>query len=122
MSETPQVVPPSQEPQVLVLVADMFFASKISAVARATGAVIKMIRNPQLLAGLAAKRLIVDLNLPGAIPAAIDWRKAIGGQVIGFVSHTDEQTIADARAGGVDQVMARSRFVQVLPELLKIGN
>jgi len=117
MSESPQVSPPS--PQVVVLVADMFFAAKISAVARATGSAIKMIRDPKQLAGVAARRLIVDLNLPGAIPAAAEWRTATGGEVVGFVAHTDQQTIAAAHGGGFDQVMARSRFVQVLPALLK---
>jgi hypothetical protein len=103
----------------LVLVSDLFFASKISAEARAAGCAITMIRDPARLAGQSGRALIVDLNLPGAIPAAGDWRKATGAPVIGFVGHTDENAIAQARAAGIDQIMARSRFVQVLPELLK---
>jgi DNA-binding NarL/FixJ family response regulator len=117
MSQPPPASPLTSPP-VLVLVCDMFFASKISAVARATGRPIMMIRSPQKLAGQTAKRLIVDLHLPGAILAAAEWRQATGGEVVGFASHTDEQTIRQARQAGIDQVMARSRFVQVLPELL----
>jgi hypothetical protein len=42
-----------------------------------------------------------------------------GGQVIGFVSHVDTDTIAKARESGLDRVMARSGFVGALPALLK---
>jgi len=103
----------------LVLVADLFFASKISAEARAAGCPITMLRDPAKLAGQSGRALIVDLNLPGAITAAGEWRKATDATVIGFVGHTDETAIAQARAAGIEQVLARSRFVQVLPELLK---
>jgi DNA-binding NarL/FixJ family response regulator len=107
---------------ILVLVSDLIFASRISAEARAVGSAIKMLRQPQLLAGESAGRLIVDLNLPGAIDAAAEWRKTSGGEVIGFVSHSDRETIAKAIAAGLDQVLPRSRFVQVLPDLLKSPN
>ena len=62
----------------------------------------------------------MDLNQPGAIDAAGAWRGRAGGgaDVIGFVSHVDTATIQKARAAGIDRVMARSQFVQVLPELL----
>ena len=39
--------------------------------------------------------------------------------VPGFVSHVDTATIAAAREAGIDQVLARGQFVQILPELLK---
>ena len=63
--------------------------------------------------------LVVDLNQVGAIEAARTWKETSGGVVIGFVSHVDVETVNRARAAGIDQVMARSRFVEVLPDLLK---
>ncbi len=44
-------------------------------------------------------------------------RSASGAEAIGFVSHVDAVTIARAEAAGI-MAMPRSRFVQVLPELL----
>ena len=108
-----------ESPPILVLVSDLIFSSRISAEARAAGSAIRMIRQPQLLAGQSGRRLIVDLNLPGAIAAAGEWRKN-GGEVIGFVGHTDQEAISEARAAGIDQVLPRSRFVQILPDLLKM--
>jgi hypothetical protein len=107
---------------ILVLVSDLIFSSRISAEARAAGSTIKMIRQPAQLAGQTGSRLIVDLNLPGTVDAAAEWRKNCNGEVIGFVSHTDAELIAKARAAGLDQILPRSRFVQVLPELIKSPN
>jgi hypothetical protein len=110
----PDVVP---QP-ILVLVRDLMFSSKIAATARAQNTAIKLLRDPAKLAGEAGARLIVDLNLDGAIPAAIAWKQSSGGEVFGFVSHVDAAAIAAAREGGIDRVMPRSEFVRVLPELL----
>jgi len=110
---------PSPQPTpVLVLVKDLLFSSKITATARAAGVGTRLLRDPAQLGAEPSPRLIVDLNLPGAIAAAAHWRTATGGTVIGFVSHVDTETIAAARAAGIDRVMARSRFVEELPRLL----
>ncbi len=109
----------SQNSPVLVLVRDLIFSSKIAATARAQDVSVKLLRDPAKLANEPGRRLIVDLNLDGAIPAAIAWKQATGGEVAGFVSHVDAAAISAARAGGLDRVVARSEFVQVLPELLK---
>jgi len=109
---------------ILVLVRDLTFSGRILAEARAAGAAVKVLRDPAQvlkLDGVLGKLMIVDLNLPGAIEAAGHWRKTAGRTVVGFVSHEDAQTIAQARSAGVDQVLARSRFVQVLPDLLKMS-
>jgi hypothetical protein len=103
---------------ILILVRDLIFSTKITATARAANCPIKLMRDPSKLAGESGTRLIVDLNLEGAIPAAIAWKQATGGEVIGFVSHVDTALIVAARAGGIDRVMPRSEFVRVLPELL----
>jgi len=41
--------------------------------------------------------------------------------VVGFVSHVQTETIAAARAAGIDEVMARSAFVARLATLLENG-
>src|SRR5579862_6214611 len=101
--------------QVLALVRDLMFTSKITATARGVGGNVKVIRDPAVLSGQAGGLLLVDLNLPGAIEAAAQWRKESGGKVVGFVSHVDTPTIERAREAGLDQVMARSGFVEALP-------
>jgi hypothetical protein len=105
---------------VLVLVRDLIFATKISSTAKAVASAIKMVRDPAALGNEPGRLLLVDLNLPGAIEAAGLWRTGpAGGTVVGFVSHVDADTAARAREAGIGQVMARSRFVEVLPELLR---
>jgi hypothetical protein len=109
---------PAAEP-VLVLVRDLMFSSRITATARAEGAAVKIVRDAAKLRGEAGRRLIVDLNQDGAIDAAVAWKASTGGDVIGFVSHVDADTIARARAAGIDRVMPRSRFVEELAEILR---
>jgi len=98
------------------------FSSRVSSTAAQLGIPVKILRDPARLAGEAGSRLIVDLNLPGAIEAAQAWKLAAehgnARSAAGFVSHVDAETIHKARAAGIDRVMARSQFVQVLPELL----
>ena len=105
---------------VTVLVRDLMFSSRISATARAADVPIHLLRDPaQLATAQPTRRLILDLNLPGAIEAAVHWKQSSPDlEVIGFVSHVDADTIARARAAGVDQVLPRSRFVETLPDLL----
>ncbi|MGH7179313.1 MAG: hypothetical protein ACREJC_18195 [Tepidisphaeraceae bacterium] len=99
----------------LVFVRDLMMGSKIRAAAGA-GAAVRFVRSPDELVGGA--RLIVDLNQPGAIEAAIAWQAATAGQTIGFVSHVDQETIERARKAGIGQVLSRSEFTARLPELL----
>jgi hypothetical protein len=112
---------PEPQPPILALVRDLMFSGRIMAEARAAGAVVKTLRDPQ---GLLKPEfgdsclLIADLNLPGAIEAAAQWRQGGGKTVVGFVSHVDAAAIGQANAAGIDQVLPRSRFVQVLPQLL----
>ena len=61
---------------------------------------------------------IAKLALEGGCNA-VAWRGATGGEVVGFVSHVDTQTIQSARVAGIDQVLPRSRFVETLPDLLR---
>jgi hypothetical protein len=105
----------------LVLVRDLMFSSKITAAARQIGAQVKIVRDPSQLAGASGDRLIVDLNQPGALEAAVEWKRSGAGRVIGFVSHVDTATIAKAEQSGIDQVLSRGQFTQLLPNLLQNG-
>lgn len=104
---------------VLALVRDLLFASKITATAQAAGSAVRVIRDPAQLAGIKGERLLVDLNLEGAIEAAGRWGAEHVEEVIGFVSHVDAATAARARQAGIGRVVARSKFVEMLPELVK---
>ena len=93
--------------------------SRISSSANSVGITLRTIRDPAHLAGIDGERLLLDLNLPGAIEAAAGWKAAAAGrQAIGFVSHVDAETAKRAREAGIDRILARSRFVEILPELL----
>ena len=113
---------------VILLIRDLMFMARVTGTAKELGVPVKVVRDPAKLAAEAAPgeagqsgRLIVDLNLDGAIEAAAAWKAAGGGAVAGFVSHVDSDTIRRAREAGIDRVMPRSQFVQVLPDLLTAG-
>lgn len=110
-------------PSVIVLVRDLLFSSKITTEARAAGVAAQVVRDPEKLdqfARTGARLLIVDATLPGAIPAAANWRQGEAGRsVVAFVSHVDQNTMAEAKQAGIDKVLPRGQFVKVLSELLR---
>jgi hypothetical protein len=103
----------------VVLVRDLMFRSKISATARAAGVEVKIEGQSGRLLQQPGRLLLVDLGDPGAIEAAVAWKQKHRAPAIGFVSHVDADTIARARAAGIDRVMARSAFTAELESLLK---
>lgn len=108
-----------------VLVADLFFRSKIRAVAEAAGVALQFVRSfdelPTMLAASAAPaRIIVDLNDRSL--RAVNFLPALSqdpriAELIGFVSHVDVATTNAARAAGCT-VMPKSQFVENLPAIL----
>ena len=105
---------------VLALVRDLLFASKISGAASSRGLpAVKIIRDPAKLLGQAGRRLLVDLNLDGAIEAAAAWQREQSAEVVGFLFHVDAETIARARAAGIERVVARGQFAQTLDNWLR---
>src|SRR5438034_6494085 len=103
----------------LALVRDLLFSSRITATARSLGISVKILRDPQQLEAENRALLIVDLNHPGAIEAAAQWQQRTSGKTVGFVSHVDNVTIERAREAGIDRVLARSAFVEQLPQILR---
>jgi hypothetical protein len=104
---------------VICLVRDLLFYSKIRAAAESAQIPLKSLRDPTKLLNETGIGLIVDLNQPAALQSAANWKEQTGCAVVGFVSHVDTETIAAARAAGLDRILARSQFEQNLPAILQ---
>ena len=112
---------------IVALVDDLFFLAKIQETAKVVGATVVKVdttRGSAAIAEAQPEAIILDLG-SRSLPA-VDWIRTLKADpatraipIIGFVSHVQEQLIADARAAGCDSVMARSAFTQQLPQLLK---
>lgn len=111
---------------VLALVGDLIFESKIRGAARGSSAVVHAVRtSDDLLASadrLAPPLVLVDLNVLGAgtTDSIAQLRQsAEGAKIIGFASHVDAELMDQAKAAGADEVMPRSRFDAEIVELLQ---
>lgn len=112
--------------RVLALVRDLFFRSKLDAVAGQLGVEIiyasKLDSLSELLGESEPRLIMVDLNdanfPPDQTIAAI--RSVMPElRVIGFASHVDLKALRGAREAGFTQVLSRSEFTAKLPELLR---
>ena len=106
---------------------DLMFSIRISNASKALKADVYFERSgDKLLETIREKRpslVIFDLNSPRLRPldAIADLKRdpdlsAI--RTLGYVSHVDTATIDAARAAGIDNVLARSAFVNQLGEIL----
>ena len=106
---------------------DLMFSIKVSTAAKSLPADVYFERSgDRLLDTIRDKRpslVIFDLNSARLRP--LDAIAAMKGdpdlrsvRTLGYVSHVDTATIDAARAAGIDQVMARSAFVNQLGEIL----
>ena len=113
----------------IVCVMDDLMASiNISSLAKGIGGVdLYFERVPgQVLSSIREKQpslVIFDLNSrkmePMAAIAAMKSDPALASvRTVGFVSHVDADTVAAARAAGIDQVLARSAFFGHLRNIL----
>lgn len=110
---------------VLALVGDLIFESKIRGAAQTGGVTIHAVRTAgDLLIAttrLAPKLILVDVNVLGASTADVVGRirqAAEGARIIGFASHVDAALMERAKAAGADDVMPRSRFNTEIVDLL----
>jgi DNA-binding NarL/FixJ family response regulator len=106
---------------------DLLFSVKVKTAAKALGTDIYFERTPEGVVDTVRERrpslVIFDLNsirlkpmeAIAAIKADPDLRAT---RTLGYVSHVDTTSIEAARAAGVDQVLARSAFVERLGEIL----
>jgi CheY-like chemotaxis protein len=111
--------------RVVSLVADLFFAARIGAAAKALGVALEEPGPPRALEACRAKPtdlVIVDLHAAGDPLALVRSLKADERTraipIVGFFSHVDEELRRAALEAGVDRVMPRSAFTHRLPALL----
>ena len=112
-----------------VMVDDMFFVSKIAGAAERADRKIERVRSLADLERLASAPpalVIIDLNSDRLDPVeAIEFLKSRDDlksiPVVGFVSHVQVDLIRRAEAAGCDYVAPRSRFTQLLAEIVS-GN
>jgi len=113
---------------ILCVIDDLIFSIKISTAAKSLGGVeVFFERSPEMVLPRIKEKLpslvILDLNSARMKPLdAITAMKADatlkGIKTLGFVSHVDSETIAAARAAGIDHVLARSAFAAQLGDIL----
>lgn len=107
---------------VLVLSDDLIFTSRIAATARSVGGQLRDCRDWQSLAQLAELTkpacVIIDLQNPQLDLAELVGRlRNLGGggpRLVAYGSHVRTKALKQARQLGIDQVMPRSRFVEIL--------
>ena len=115
---------------ILCAIDDLIFSIKISTAAKHLGAdvyfertgagVLPRVREkgPSLVIFDLNSRALAPLDAIAAMKADPELRTV---RTLGFVSHVDSETIAAARQAGIDQVLARSAFVDRLGEILTSG-
>lgn len=113
--------------QVIAVISDLIFRSKVDATARSVGADVRVVPSSRALLdamrGLDAKdvTVLVDLGLPGsdALEAIRSARKSrADAKVIAFGSHVDQEALQSAADAGADQVMTRSQFTADLEQII----
>jgi CheY-like chemotaxis protein len=112
---------------VIAVVDDMFFASKIRAVAEAVGVEISFPRSSEALVNKAretgAQLILVDLHHQklDAVTLATELKsddtlRSI--PLMGFFSHVQTELQRNALAAGFDRVLPRSAFTRDLAQIL----
>ena len=112
---------------IVAVIDDLFFSIKIKTAAKTLGAEVYFERAPdQVIDSIRSKapRLVI-FDLDSAKMRPLDAIAAMKADpalrdvpTLGFVSHVHDDVIASARAAGIDQVLARSAFVERLGALL----
>jgi len=112
--------------RILGLMHDLFFRSKVDAVARAVGIDVAYAGSlneagarcqeqaPAMIFVDLADPLFPAIETAGAMRAA-----APGARLIGFASHVDLKALGAAREAGFEMTLSRSDFTARLPELMK---
>ena len=107
---------------VIVVVDDMFFASKIRATAEALGVEVSFPRSKEAVAEKARDAQLVLVDLHNQKIDAVELAQQLSGvKLIGFFSHVETELRQKALAAGYDEVLPRSAFVRDLPEILERG-
>jgi len=105
----------------VALTSDLIFSAKIREVAAAVGAEVLITKTVEKVPN---ETTYVLFDLESRSFPAIETLKALklklpNARVIGFFSHVHCDIAESALAHGANEVMPRSRFVKVLPDLLR---
>jgi len=113
-------------PQLVALMDDILFLSRIREAARGSGVAVKSVRDKAEL--LAAAREDTRLVVVDADSVRVPWPDALAAlraepslgeiPIVAFVSHVRPDLALTARQSGASRVLARSAFVRELPELV----
>lgn len=114
------------QPEVVALVPDLFFASKIIETGRHVGVNVRLSQTPADVFEAASKpaMVILDLHAAGFDPVEflLDIKSRAGLStvpVVAFVRHTRPDLIQAAEAAGCEEVLARSAFTENLGAILR---
>jgi hypothetical protein len=105
--------------EVIAVVTDLFFAGRIRSAAMAAGRPLRLVAHADALPDQISGLVLVDLDAALDVPAIVRTSRERGARsVIVFGPHLDTERRKAAREAGADRVLAKSRFVEVLPELM----
>ncbi|MGI8988734.1 MAG: response regulator [Bryobacteraceae bacterium] len=112
---------------IIGVLADLFFMVKISDAAKQAGMTVEYVKDPKGVLDKAKAKpaiIIFDLNFEAAGPVELIAKlksnpEFNGIDLIGFLSHVQEELKRKAQEAGCDTVLARSAFSQNLPLILK---
>lgn len=107
---------------VIVVVDDMFFASKIRAVAEAVGVEVSFPRSKEAVIEKAREARLVIADLHNQKIDAVELARELSGvKLLGFFSHVETELRQKALEAGYDSVIPRSVFARDLAEILEHG-
>lgn len=103
---------------VVAVVTDLFFQSRVLAAARASSRRVRFVSTADQLRSF--RLALVDLDARAPVPEMIRALKEKGhGPVVAFGPHLDTEKRKQARMAGADRVLAKSKFVTDLPRLMR---
>ena len=117
---------PVRMKKVILVSGDLMFISKVKEVARASGGEVVVARSDAALDKarsecLEPSALLIDLEKSGVSLESLATRVAAlsqeGWRVVSFFSHVHEELAHKAIELGLGEVVPRSKFVKLLPEV-----
>jgi CheY-like chemotaxis protein len=103
---------------VVAVVTDLFFQSRIVSAARHAGRTVRFVTSGAGVKGYALA--LVDLDAATDVLEAIRRLKdGSSAPVVAFGPHVDTAGRKAARSAGADRVLAKSRFVSELPAIMQ---
>ena len=113
---------------IILLSRDLIFITKVREAVSSVGRELVVVKSAQTLGDLSQRDdreglLLVDLEKPGVEleVVATAWQQlaARSWRCLSFFSHVHEELFGRATELGLGEVMPRSRFIRVLPDILR---